>query len=170
MSNKDICGAKTRQGTPCQRRPAEGRERCSLHGGHQKRGTDHHSYKHGLYSKYAGDSLKDVIADLDEMDSEELISPEHEIKLMQALIVKCEGLKNGSDDLNELDTISKIIERLIHAKQRSQKIMLEQERLIPAGDVKIFLNYTEDVLQRYTDESNLIMDELQSFRISDHEN
>lgn len=163
------CGAKTKKdGSPCRRSPVKGSNRCKLHGGLSLKGTDSPTYKHGLYSKYAGDSLKQVISELDNVDSEELINPQNEIKLLQALIVKCKGLKDGTDSLNELDTISKIIERLIHAKQRSQKIMLEQERLVPAGDIKIFLNFIETTLVNFTghDEASSIMNELTKFKIS----
>ena len=47
-----ICGAKTRAGTPCKRRPSSYRNRCSLHGGKSLSGGGHPNYKHGLYSKY----------------------------------------------------------------------------------------------------------------------
>lgn len=48
-----VCGAKTRAGTPCQRRPmANGR--CSLHGGKSTGAPigNQNARKHGLYAKY----------------------------------------------------------------------------------------------------------------------
>jgi hypothetical protein len=172
-NDKNICGAKAKStGQPCQRAPVKGRERCSLHGGHQPRGVEHHNYKSGLYSKHAGSQLKDVLAQLEDVDSEELIRPDAEIKLMQALLIKCRSLEDGLDDLNDLDTISKIIERLIHAKQRSQAIMLEQERLIPATDIQLFLNWMEELLVNRIGESEAmpVMNQLSNFKISNHEN
>jgi hypothetical protein len=172
-NDKNICGAKAKStGQPCQRAPVKGRERCSLHGGHQPRGVEHHNYKSGLYSKYAGSQLKDVLAQLEDVDSEELIRPDAEIKLMQALLMKCRSLEDGLDDLKDLDTISKIIERLIHAKQRSQKIMIEQERLIPATDIQLFLNWMEELLVNRIGESEAmpVMNQLSNFKISNHEN
>jgi hypothetical protein len=167
------CGAKTKgTGNPCQRGPVKGSNRCKLHGGASLKGSDSARYKHGIYSKYAGSQLKDVLAQLEGVDSEELIQPDAEIKLMQALLMKCKGLENGLDDLNDLDTISKIIERLIHAKQRSQKIMLEQERLIPATDIQLFLNWMEELLVNRIGESEAmpVMNQLSNFKISDNEN
>jgi hypothetical protein len=125
-----------------------------------------------MYSKYAGSQLKDVLAQLEDVDSEELIQPDAEIKLMQALLMKCKGLENGLDDLDDLDTISKIIERLIHAKQRSQKIMIEQDRLIPATDIQLFLNWMESLLTRQIGQQQTtpIMNQLSNFKISDNEN
>src|SRR5690625_616309 len=45
------CGAKTRAGTPCQRYPLAGRERCRLHGGATPRGKDLPQTKTGRWSK-----------------------------------------------------------------------------------------------------------------------
>lgn len=172
MSEKNICGAKTRDGTPCKRKPSKGRERCYMHGGAQPRGAENPNFKHGLYSKYAGESLKEVLADLEDVSPEELVKPDNEIKLMQALIIKAKALENDLSDLRDLDTISKIIDRLITAKQRSQAIMLEQNRLIPAGDIQLFLNWMEELLINEFGESDAldVMNRLRNFRISDHAN
>ena len=45
------CGARTRAGTPCKRRPTF-QGRCNLHGGKSCVGIGHPNYKHGWYSKY----------------------------------------------------------------------------------------------------------------------
>jgi hypothetical protein len=172
-NDKNICGAKAKStGKPCQRAPVKGRNRCKLHGGASLKGTDSARYKHGLYSKYAGSQLKDVLAQLEDVDSEELVQPDAEIKLMQALILKCKAVENGMDDLKDLDTVSKVIDRLIHAKQRSQAIMIEQQRLIPATDIQIFLNWMEELLINRVGETEAhpIMNQLSNFKISDNEN
>jgi hypothetical protein len=44
------CGAKTRSGTPCRRKPRKN-GRCRLHGGLSRAGFAHPNYKHGRYSK-----------------------------------------------------------------------------------------------------------------------
>ena len=63
----NICGAKTRAGTPCQRPAGWGTNHvgewcCKLHGGctprHSKRGPDHPEFKHGLYAKHLGEDEK----------------------------------------------------------------------------------------------------------------
>ena len=164
----NTCGAKTRNGTPCQRRPAKDSTRCKLHGGASLKGANSPTYKHGLYSKYAGESLKDVLSELDGISSDELIQPEQEIRLMSALIMKCKGIENGADDLKDLDTISKILERLIHAKQRSQAIMIEQQRLVPASDIERFLDYVETLLVDRIGETDgyAIIEEFKNFKLS----
>ena len=164
------CGAKTKSGKPCEKPPLKGSNRCRLHGGKSLKGIDSPRYKHGLYSKYAGDSIKDVLDDMDSVSSEDLINPDNEIKLMQALILKCKGIENGADDLRDLDTASKIIDRLITAKQRSQAIMIEQKRLIPASDIERFLEWIEDVLIQETGEEtgHRIISKFKTFRIEAH--
>lgn len=172
MNDNNICGAKTKKdGSPCQRKPAEGSNRCNLHGGKSPKGIDSPNYKHGLYSKHAGKHLKDVLADLDNISSEDLIKPEQEIRLMSALVMKCKALESKLDDLKELDTISKVIDRLITAKQRSQAIMIEQNRLIPSNDIEKFLSWMEELLVNRIGEEQAfdIMHELENFRISDYE-
>ncbi len=164
------CGAKTRSGKTCQTPPVSGSNRCRMHGGKSKRGIEAGRYKHGLYSKYAGSQLKDVLAELESISSDELINPDNEIKLMQALILKCKALENGFNDLRDLDMISRIIERLIHAKQRSQAIMIEQQRLIPASDVERFLDWMETLLIDRIGENQgyEIIDKMKTFRLEAH--
>ena len=161
------CEAKTRNGGTC-KSPAMENGRCRMHGGKSKKGIEAGAYKHGLYSKYAGSQLKDVLSELDNVSSDELINPDNEIKLMQALILKCKALENGFQDLRDLDTISKIIDRLITAKQRSMMIMIEQQRLVPATDIERFLDYVETLLVDRIGEQDgyAIIEEFKNFKLS----
>ena len=54
----DLCGARTRAGGSCRRRPVHGRRRCNLHGGKSRAGFAHPNYKHGRYSKYGLERIK----------------------------------------------------------------------------------------------------------------
>lgn len=165
MQNR--CNAKTKSGKPCQNFPVEGRNRCRMHGGNQKRGTDHHHFRHGLYSKYASESLHDVLSELEGKEGEDLINPQNELRLLEALILASKALGRDHTDLEDLETISRIVDRLIFAKQRSQKVMIEQKALIPATDVSKFLDYLDKTLQNYVPDSSIkIMNEIKSFKIS----
>lgn len=55
-----VCGAKTRQGTPCRRYAVPGRTRCRLHGGLTPVGMGSPNYKHGRFSKYLPQHLGDI--------------------------------------------------------------------------------------------------------------
>ena len=161
------CNAKTRTGTPCKRSPAKGSTRCRLHGGATPKGIDSPHFKHGMYSKYAGESLKQVLSDLENFSSDELINPENEIRLMQALIISAEALKNDIPDLKDLDTLSKIIDRLVTAKQRSMMIQVEQQRLVPVSDIERFLDYVETLLiDRIGDDGYAIIEQFKNFKLS----
>jgi|SRR5690625_413286 len=165
------CGAKTRSGGTCHNPPVKGATRCRLHGGMSKRGRESATYKHGLYSKYAGDDLKTVLDELSEQSGDELLNPENEIRLMQALIISAKTLEDKITDLHRLDSISKIIERLVMAKQRSQAIMIEQKRFIPATDIEQFLSWMETLLiEKIGEDGYDIIDKLKTFKLSDHEN
>jgi hypothetical protein len=47
-----MCGAKTRNGSPCKRSPVTGRTRCKLHGGLSPCGAAHYRFRDGRRSKY----------------------------------------------------------------------------------------------------------------------
>jgi len=49
--NAPTCGAKTRAGTPCKRRPVPSGARCHLHGGKSLSGWSSPRRTHGLYAK-----------------------------------------------------------------------------------------------------------------------
>lgn len=165
------CGAKTRDGSPCQKHPVKGAERCHLHGGRSRKGPDHPGWKHGLYSKHAGPELSEILDELEDVDSESLIDPKSEIKLMQALILHSKALKREVSDLEDLERLSRIVDRLVFSKQRSQKILLEQQRLIPASDIERFLDFLEDLLIKQVDSgaAHQVMKQLKNFRLSEHQ-
>jgi hypothetical protein len=56
-SGNVICGAKTRNGTPCKSTAVMANGRCRMHGGKSKAGADSPRFKTGRYSKYLPDNL-----------------------------------------------------------------------------------------------------------------
>ncbi|MEX2632621.1 MAG: HGGxSTG domain-containing protein [Balneolales bacterium] len=167
---KKQCGARTKSGNPCGNYSIQGRERCRMHGGKQKRGTAHHLFKHGLYSKFVSNDLQQILEELDNIDQDDLIDPINEIKIFQALILKSKELQNGSNDLDALDKLTKILDRLIQGKQRSQKILLEQQRLVPISDIQVFLVWMEELLIRETGDETAfkIINQLKHFKLSEY--
>ena len=52
--NLSVCGAKTKQGRPCDNKPEPGKCRCRLHGGAPGCGApkgNQNALKHGLYAR-----------------------------------------------------------------------------------------------------------------------
>lgn len=58
------CGARNRQGKPCNRPPAQGANRCKLHGGASPKGNALPQTKDGRYSKYLPTRLQARYQDL----------------------------------------------------------------------------------------------------------
>lgn len=162
-----ICGAQTRKGDPCQNKPmANGR--CRMHGGKSLKGKQSGTYKHGLYSQYLGPDLQKILADIEDEPSESLTDPKQEIQLMKALIMSAEALRKDAQDLETLDALSQLINRLVLAKQRSQAILIEKHRLIPVQDIEAFLDHVRTVIEaECPDTVELVMKKIKSFRVEE---
>ncbi|MFH5884085.1 HGGxSTG domain-containing protein [Halalkalibaculum sp. DA3122] len=165
--DKQRCGAKCRDGSSCNNW-AMPNGKCRLHGGKSLKGKDSKTWKSGIYSRYASKSLKDVLDHLEDVPSEELLNADNELRLLEGLISN--ALKNESGDLESAEILSKIVDRLVRAKQRAVALKIEEERLIPAEDVKLFLSFIEELLLNRIDEAEAyeLLDEMQTFQISEH--
>ncbi len=75
------CGAKKKDGTPCQRSPMPN-GRCWLHGGATPSGIASPNFKHGKYSKYATGNLRQKYEEA--LQDESLLSMKHEVALIDA--------------------------------------------------------------------------------------
>jgi hypothetical protein len=53
INRTEICGARTRKGTPCRRYDLYAGGRCRLHGGLSLSGKEHGRYRHGLFTREA---------------------------------------------------------------------------------------------------------------------
>lgn len=101
--NPNICGAKTRKGTPCQKAPIKDKKRCRLHGGLSigaKKGNQY-ARKHGVYSKFISDDEQAWLDDvsLDDVDSELRLC---KVKLMRALELEKKQESQSESDKMEL--------------------------------------------------------------------
>ena len=67
MRRAPRCGARTRQGTPCQGPTVAGKRRCRMHGGAKgsgaPKGERHGHYKHGFFRREA-EEARSLAADL----------------------------------------------------------------------------------------------------------
>lgn len=138
---KIVCGAKTKSGKPCQKRPMKGRTRCRLHGGLSPMGgPGHPTYKHGRYSKYTNRVSSERVQRLRQIiegDEDPLnMTPEIAITTM-----RIEELI-GNLDTNETQEVWKELNRLrskmVDAVDKEQYQAMPQyvkmlDRLITAG-------------------------------------
>jgi hypothetical protein len=110
-----ICGAKKRDGTPCQKPPMIGATRCRLHGGATPRGLASPNFKTGRFSKYLPESLLSAYDDV--VNDPELLSVRHDIHLLDTLIA---AKLNKLDD-NESAATWKRVDDLIRAVRKAYK-------------------------------------------------
>lgn len=74
-----VCGAKNRQGEPCQRPPLAGKTRCKLHGGATPKGLKN-AVKHGLYTKTLSPEEQALWSEI------EVGNIENEIRMMKIML------------------------------------------------------------------------------------
>jgi hypothetical protein len=79
---RPVCGAKTREGPPCQKSPLAGRNRCKYHGGASLRGAESPKFRHGRYSKILPRNLSREYLRL--MADPDLLSAKEEVALLNA--------------------------------------------------------------------------------------
>jgi hypothetical protein len=88
------CGAKNRQGLPCQRAPLKGRTRCAHHGGktpkNQNAGTANQSHKHGIYTAGLTEEEQGLWADIRVGQLDEQIRMCH-IQLRRAFLAQAKA-------------------------------------------------------------------------------
>lgn len=134
--NTEICGAKTKKGTPCRNRPmANGR--CRLHGGKStgpkdksKHYNNKFAQKHGLFSKYLPKETLDIITEIEEVDPIELLWDN--IMIQYAAIIRAQHIMyvEGKDELvTLLKREDKVTEYEYHtAWDRHEKFLNSQAR------------------------------------------
>lgn len=76
-----VCGAKNRQGEPCQRPPLKGKTRCKLHGGATPKGLKN-ALKHGIYTKTLSDEERAMY------DGIEVGSLDNEIRFAKVMLAR----------------------------------------------------------------------------------
>lgn len=74
-----VCGAKNRQGKPCQRAPMEGKTRCKLHGGATPKGGSGRP-SHGIYRKTLSEEEQALWAAI------QIGSVDDEIRMMKVML------------------------------------------------------------------------------------
>ena len=88
-SKPRICGAKTRNGTPCKRLCTPGRPRCRLHGGLTPFGFAHYRTKTGARSKYIRAMAPDMARSTARaLKDDKLLALDEEVATLQGRIVE----------------------------------------------------------------------------------
>lgn len=149
IMNENICGAKTRQGTSCQRSPARGRKRCRLHGGATPRGRASPHFKTGEHSKFLPDRL---IGRYEEAQADpHLRSLRQDIAILQVRIQElCQQLKHGSPESKPIwEMIAKAIMLKARVLRQESKLLAGKRQMIPSEEVIVLLAAIFDVIHRH---------------------
>lgn len=163
---KAICGAKKRDGTPCQKPPMNGATRCRLHGGATPKGMASPHFIHGERSDHLNPSLLNIYKQM--VNNPDLLSVRADVALIDAMIAaklpllesgesaqhweqvakfirqariayKTENYGTLEDALNELEAISDK-RRLFYATEQEVGSQLELRRKLVDTENKILYN------------------------------
>lgn len=83
MEQDELCGAECRDGTPCQKPPNKGSDRCRFHGGQSTgnpdadgapKGKDNGSWKHGAFSDLLREDLSEAERNAHEQLTDKLVA------------------------------------------------------------------------------------------------
>ena len=146
---KNICGAKTRPGTPCARQPARGRTRCRLHGGATPRGRASPHFKTGKYSSFLPERL---IARYEEGQADpDLRSFDRDIATLEVRIHELrQQLVYGSP---ESKPIWEMMAKAIMVKSRvlgqQSKLLVDKRQMISVERLMTLLAAIQRVISRH---------------------
>lgn len=161
-----ICGAKKRDGTPCQKPPMSGATRCRLHGGATPKGLASPHFKTGKRSDHLPPAMLKAYQEM--VNNPDLLSVREDVALIDAMIAaklpllesgesaqhweqvakfirqariayKTENYGTLEDALNELEAISDK-RRLFYATEQEVGNQLELRRKLVDTENKILYN------------------------------
>lgn len=114
-------------------------------------------------------SLQQVINELEGVPSEELTRVDAELRILTGLLFTSKQLASSAGNLDQLDTATRILERCIKAKQRSQKLQREEKSLVPVSDVQAFLEHIDNTLFEGldTETASDLAEKIRTFRLSE---
>lgn len=141
-----VCGAKTRQGTPCQRAPMPN-GRCYLHGGKSLIGAASPTFKTGRYSKYLPSHLAQRYEEA--RTDRELLALRDEIALLDA------RLGELLDRIGTGESASRW--------QDAQKAFSELKKARVTSDAKLFVEAMDNLDNAlYAEDDYALWDEIAS--------
>lgn len=146
--NEEICGALTNKKKMCQKKPMEN-GRCRNHGGASPKGLDHPRTKHGGYSKYLPDALKDKYKEA--TTNEELLSLKDEMALVTTRLYELAEMVDEAGGKKKYAEIVDLWRRWHKAKSMDSK----NARYIKQ-DLDEAIEHIEKDLQIWDEVTNLV--------------
>jgi hypothetical protein len=145
------CGAKTRNGTQCNRPSGWGTKhvgigKCKLHGGASP-------IKHGLYSKYTKHTLADTVQTL--VDDPELTNLRQQIAFKQAMILG--RLDHVGEGMAEADMrfLADLSEKVARDIERLNKIEHGEKFVLKVEEVQAIVQQITFIIQQELDDESV---------------
>ncbi len=143
----NTCGAKTRIGTPCKRRPCEN-GRCALHGGKSLRGSESPTFKHGLYAIDTPHKIQSKVNRFIDADPFDLTS---ELALLRAMLAEfLSRFEYANLDQSAIYTVSNLINEIGRFSERIAKI--KNDSALTAAEVTFLAIRATEIVHRYIDD------------------
>lgn len=146
---KKICGAKNRQGKPCQRSPMPN-GRCKLHGGATPSGPESPHFKHGRYAEAFRGKLAEKFAGAINDDKPLNLLPELAVQrsLLEQWIEKVSAMNDPK--IADLKNVSVLAEDVVRTATQIVKVRNEtaltvaEIKFIQAGMLRLMEKYVPD--------------------------
>ncbi|MFC2064159.1 HGGxSTG domain-containing protein [Chloroflexota bacterium] len=143
---KKTCGAKTKDGTPCQNSPMKN-GRCHLHGGKSLGGVDSPTYKHGRYSKVMKAQLAERFNELEYEPDPMDIYPE--LQLQRALLAQYINKisRKKSISIEEARAASTLAQDVV--KTASMIVKIRNDTSFTIAEVKFLQAGMQQIIGKY---------------------
>lgn len=143
------CGAKTRAGTPCRRRPmANGR--CYMHGGKALVGTANPAFKTGRYSKYLPARLTERYHEA--LADTELLALRDEIAVLDARLSEV----LAEDDPVGWPDVVAIMEQRRKLVESERKRLVDMQQMITTEQAMLLIAAISDAVRRHVDDRTIL--------------
>jgi len=158
-SGKRVCGARTREGSPCQMVPMQPGGRCKTHGGKasQKVGIAHHNFKNGRYSKHVKGALSMLYEEA--RNDENWLSLQEEIHLIDAQIMAL--FENVDEETGEHIFSQKMLNNLIESKRKlidtERRRIVEAQGMMPIDKVRGIVRLLIDIIREHVRDERVLM-------------
>jgi hypothetical protein len=123
IDGKVLCGARTSDGTPCEKPPSKGRTRCRKHGGASPVGMASATYVDGRYSKYIGGEL---LAKYETARNDpDLLALRDEISIVDARIAELLARVSSGESGGTWRRLGQVWENMLEARARGDTAMVQ---------------------------------------------
>ena len=144
---RQLCGARTRKGTPCQNAAMEN-GRCRMHGGKVPRGAELPQFAHGRYSKSMPDRLAERYEEA--LSDEERHDLRDEIALAETKIADLlASIERSADESLAWQDVERWIARKQRAVESDVRVATIKQQMMSVEEVMALVAGILDAIRRH---------------------